>query len=137
MAGSKSTYLENAVLNHVLGRVTYTPPAVLYVALSSQLFDETATTFINELAGSGYARAACSNDIAAWPSSGTSSVKVNGVTITFPTATNTWVQAKSFYILDAATGGNVLYGGDLVTPRTLLVGDTAAFGPGAITVTED
>ena len=35
MAGSKSAYLENAVLNHVLGAQVWTPPTVVYIALSS------------------------------------------------------------------------------------------------------
>ena len=39
--------------------------------------------------------------------------------------------------LDAANGGNILFGADLLTPRTLEPGDTASFGPGAITLTED
>lgn len=137
MAGSKSTYLENAILNHVLGRTIYTPPSALYVALSSALYNESATTSFSELSGAGYARAAVSNDGTAWPSSGSTSSKANGVTITFPAATGGWAEVKSFYILDAASGGNILYGGDLVTPRTLLAGDTAAFGPGSITITED
>lgn len=138
MAGSKSNYLENALLNHVLGGTLWTPPTVVYVALSSQVFNEGAVgTAFDEISGAGAARVAVNNDPTRWPSSGTSSQKSNGVTITFPAATNTWPEARSFYILDALAGGNILYGGDLVTPRTLLPGDTASFGPGSIVITED
>lgn len=140
MAGSKSNYLENALLDHVLGSIPLTPPSVVYVALSSANYAEAATgASMNELAGgaTGYARVAVTNNLTSWPPSGTSSTKQNGVTITFPAATAAWVEARSFYLVDALSGGNILYGGDLTTPRTLLVGDTASFGPGAIIITED
>jgi hypothetical protein len=138
MAGSKSTYLENAVLDHVLGAVAYTPPTVVYVALSSELYNEAATgSAFNEIIGAGAARVAVTNNLTNWPSSGTTSQKTNGTTITFPAATNVWPEARSFYLLDDLTAGNILYGGDLITPRTLQPGDTASFGPGAITINED
>lgn len=138
MAGSKSNYLENVLLDHVLGRAIWTPPTVVYVALSSAVYNEAATgASFNEITGAGATRVAVANDAANWPSSGTSSQKSNGTTVTFPAATNAWPEARSFYLLDALSGGNILYGGDLVTPRTLQAGDTASFGPGAIVITED
>lgn len=138
MAGSKSNYLENKVLDHVLGAVVYTPPTVVYVALSAAVYDEAATGgAFNEITGAGAARVATANNTTNWPGSGTSSQKTNGTTVTFPAATNTWPEARSFYILDALVGGNILYGGDLVTPRTLQPGDTASFGPGSIIINED
>jgi len=138
VAGSKSNYLENALLDHVLGGVIWTPPSVIYVALSSALYDEAATGgSFNEIVGAGATRVAVANNATSWPSAGTSSQKTNGVTITFPAATNVWPEARSFYLLNALSGGDILWGGDLVTPRTLQPGDTASFGPGAIVITED
>jgi hypothetical protein len=138
MAGSKSAFLENALLNHTLGALAWTPPPVIYVALSSAAYDEDAYgTAFNELAGNGYARVAVANNLTSWPNTYDSSQKRNGVPITFPAATNVWLEARSFYLLDAISGGNVLYGGDLLTPRTLQAGDTASFAPNSIVVTED
>lgn len=138
MAGSKSTYLENAILDHILGGVIWTPPSIIYVALSSATYNEAASgSAFSEITGAGATRVAVSNDTTAWPSSGTTSQKTNGVTITFPAATNTWPEALSFYLLDSLSGGNILYGGDLLTPRTLQPGDTASFGPGSLTIIED
>src|SRR5690606_22965685 len=104
MPGSKSAYLENALLNHVLGAVVWTPPTVVYVALSSELYDENAYgSAFSEIVGAGAARVAVANSTANWPVTNTSQ-KVNGVTITFPAATNTWPEARSFYLLDSAVG---------------------------------
>lgn len=138
MAGSKSAYLENALLNHALGAVVWTPPTVIYVALSSAVYDEEAYgTAFSELVGNGYARVATANNLTSWPATAGSSQKRNGVAITFPAATNTWLEARSFYLLDAISAGNVLWGGDLLTPRTLQPGDTASFAPNSIVVAED
>lgn len=137
MAGSKSLYLENAMLNHILGGVIWTPPSVIYVALSQALYDEAATTAFGEITTGGMSRVAVANNLTNWPSSGTSSVKYNGVTITFPAALTTLPEARAFYLLDALSAGNILYGGDLTQPRILQAGDTASFGPGSLQIQED
>lgn len=138
MPGSKSAYLENALLNHTLGAVVWTPPTVVYVALSSADYDEAAYgTAFSELIGLGYARVALANNLTNWPATAGSSQKHNGVTVTFPAATNTWLEARAFYLLDDLTAGNILYGGNLLTPRTLAPGDTASFAPNSIVITED
>lgn len=137
MAGSKSNYLEAAILNHILGAETYTPPGIVYVALSSAAYNESATgASFSEVAVGSYARVAMTNNTTSWPHI-TGSSKTNGITVTFPTASSSWPEVLSFYLLDASTSGNILYGGDLTTGRTLLTGDTASFAPGAMTITED
>ena len=137
MAGSKSNYLENAILNQVLGGVQWTPPAIVYVALSSAPYNEEAVgTNFNEIVGAGATRVAVANDTTNWPVTSDGS-KRNQATITFPAATNTWLTVQSFYLLDAPSGGNILYGGDLQVPRTLEAGDTASFGPSSILIQED
>lgn len=138
MAGSKSAYLENVVLDHILGGVIWTPPSVVYVALSSALYNESATgSAFSEITTGGMSRVAVANNLTNWPSSGTSSIKLNGTTITFPAALTSLPEARAFYLLDALANGNILYGGDLTTPRTLQAGDTASFGPGALQIQED
>ena len=43
MAGSKTAFMEQALLQHALGNVVYTAPGTWYVALSTLAFDPTAT----------------------------------------------------------------------------------------------
>lgn len=139
MAGSKTNYLENKILDLVLGGQALTPPGTVYIALSNAAYSEAATgASMTEVSTSGtsYARVALANDLTSWPAA-TGGQKSNGVPIAFPTATGAWGTALSFYVCDAATGGNALYGGDLATSRTVATGDTPSFAVGALVVTED
>lgn len=134
MAG-KSDYLENAVLDHVLGGPNYSRAATVYIGLYSA--DPTDAGTGAELAGNGYARVAVTNDATNWPAAA-GGAKANGAQVTFPLATGAdWDEATHFGVLDANAAGNLLYGGPLQTPKTVLVGDTAIFGPGTLQITED
>lgn len=140
MAGSKSDYCEAATLNLWLGATAVTAPATVYIALSTAAYSDAATgSSMTEVSGGAYARVAVTNNTTNWPAAtGTSpATKSNGTAFTFPTATASWGTILSFYIVDAASGGNVLYGGDLTTSKAIASGDTATFAASSITVTED
>lgn len=142
MAGSKSDYLEAAILNYLLGGTALSSPGTLYIALSTAAYSDSATgASMTEVSasGTGYARVAVTNNATNWPAAtGTSpTTKQNGAAFTFPTGTGAWGTVTSFYICDAATNGNVLYGGDLTTAKSIASGDTATFATSSITVTED
>lgn len=143
MAGSKSDYLEAAILNYILGGVAFTPPTntnPVYVALSTAAYSDAATgASMSEVTGGSYARVAVTNNTTNWPNAtGTSpATKSNGTAITFTAATASWGTVTSFYICDALSGGNVYYGGDLTTAKAIGSGDTATFAAAAITITED
>lgn len=132
--------MEKAVLDHILGGPTLAKAGIVYVALSTAVYSDAATgAAMAEVTGGAYGRVAVSNNATNWPdATGTSpATKQNGTVITFPTATASWGTVQSFYILDAASGGNVLYGGDLQTPKAFASGDTASFPVNSITITED
>lgn len=137
MAGSKSDYWENAVLNGSLGGPALTLPSNVYIALSTGVYSDAATgSAMTEVTGSGYARVAVVNDNTRWPSA-SGGQKANGVVFTFAAASASWGTVQSFYIVDALTAGNILYGADLTTARTIATGDTASFAVGSITITEN
>lgn len=139
MPSGKSAYLRNQVLNHVLGATTYTPPGTIYIALSTASWAAatTGTTLAaTEPSGAnGYARVALTNNGTTW-STATSGSKSNSVDVLFSAATGNWGTLNSFYVVDASSNGNILYGGDLYVPRAILSGDTAKFLVGQLTVTE-
>lgn len=144
MAGSKSDYMEKVILDLVFGATAFTSPSTLYLALSTAAYSDAATgTSMTEVgAGVGYTRLAVTNNTTNWPNAtGTSpATKANGTAMTFATATGAWAGGSpilSFYVVDAASAGNILYGGDLTVSKTIASGDTATFAIGAITVTED
>lgn len=136
MAGSKSAYLRNAILDATLSGVTYTSPTTVYIALSTAAFSASSTgSSMTEVSGGSYARVAVTANTTNFPAA-SGGAKSNGTTFTFATATASWGTVTSFYVVDATSGGNVLYGGDLTTPRSIGTGDTASFASGAITFTE-
>ena len=136
MAGSKSDYLESALLNGVLGGPQFTLPGTVYIALSTAAYSDAASgASMSEVTGGSYARVAVTNNATNFPAA-SGGTKSNGNVFTFPTASANWGTILSFYIVDASSGGNVLYGADLVTSRSIDNGDTASFAVAAITVSE-
>jgi hypothetical protein len=140
MAGGKSPFLEAQFLNWVLGKTnTWSPPDTVYFALSTALYSETATGgSLSEVTGGSYARVAVANTATNFPaasraSGSTQTIKSNGTTIAFPTPSGSWGNVKCIYLLDAATGGNILWGGDLATAKDIASGDTPAIQGGLLT----
>lgn len=155
MAGSKSNYLSKVLLDHMLGGWGATGPTgataptgpgtilpYVWVGLwttAGSLSDSATGSTANEVSGSGYARVSVANNSTNWPAAegATTGVKQNGTAITFPTATGSWGTINQFAILNEETGGQVLFWGDLSSPKTIGDGDTASFSAGALTITED
>jgi hypothetical protein len=135
--GSKSDYLENALLDHVLGGGDYTRPATVYIGLWTSALDDTSDgSTAGEVSGGSYARVAVTNNATNWPAAA-SGAKSNGTAITFPQASADWGTVTHFAILDAATLGNILYWGALTNSKTIQNGDTAEFAIGDLDITED
>ena len=118
-----SDYLENKVLDHLMGRTTYTAPAAVYFSLyTSSPADSGGGT---EVSGGGYARVAVSNTATEWPEA-TGGVKKNANQITFPEAMESWGTIVAIGIHDAATAGNLLFW-TTITSRSVVQGDIPRF----------
>lgn len=130
--GSKSNYLENKILDHVLKVASYTAPTNLYLALSTADPTDSGGS-IAEPSGGSYARVQC-NTHWATASGGASS---NSTAISFATASGSWGTITHWALFDASTSGNMLYHGSVVTPKAIGIGDTATFPIGDIDITED
>lgn len=98
---SSSNYLELKGLDHSLGVSAYSPVATVYVALFTA-FTEGGTQ--TEVVDGTYARQSVAFDAAG------SRATANSALISFPAATTGWVNTH-FAIMDAVSGGNVLYWG--------------------------
>ena len=134
MAGSKSDYLENKLLNHVLGGGDYTRPATVYVALYTAAPTDAGGG--TEVSGGSYARVAVTNNATNWPAA-SGGQKSNGTAITFPAATASWGTVLAWGIFDAASGGNLLYYGTLAENKTISTGATASFAASDLVIRED
>ena len=122
-----SNYLENALINAVLRNTSYTSPSVVYVGLYTS--DPTDANTGTEVSGGSYARKAVTFGA---PSNGVSS---NSALIEFNQATANWGTVTHMGILDASTGGNLLFHGALTSSKTIENGDVFKFDASSLSVT--
>lgn len=135
MAGSKADYLEDKILDHVLGGGDYTRPTDVFIALYTTAPGDAGGGV--EVSGNGYGRVTVTNNLTNWPASSGGS-KSNGASFDFATASGgNWGTIQAFAVLDAISAGNFLYWGTVTTPKDVNDGDTAKFPIGSITITED
>ena len=124
-----SNYLENEILDHILGTGAYTMPSAVYIGLSTGSFgDDNSGT---ELSGSGYARVAATFNAAA---SGTAD---NASAIQFAAATGSWGSVSHFGIFDASTAGNLLIHGAFEQAKTIASGDILKIDAGDLDISAD
>lgn len=125
----KTNYLETALLNHVLRNTAFTSPTTIYVALFTVAPDETGGG--TEVSGGSYAR-----QTVTFTAPSPDSIS-NVSDVTFPVATANWGTIVAFALMDAASGGNMLYFENLTTSRDIFTSDQLRFPSGQIIVTED
>ena len=122
-----SDYLENEILDHILGTGAYTMPSTVYVGLSTGSFnDDNSGT---ELSGSGYARQSIAFNAA---SNGTAD---NSGAVDFPAATGPWGTVSHFGLFDASTSGNLLIHGALTASKTVATGYILRIAAGDMDIT--
>lgn len=120
--GSFADYLEDKLLDHVVGKTSFTMPTC-YVGLSTADPLDDASG-LAEPSGNGYTRVV--TDGADWnaASGGSSS---NAETITFPQASGSWGTSTHFALFDAATAGNMLAHGALDESKSVGANDIVKF----------
>lgn len=127
MAGSASNYLENKLIDHSLGKTSYTKPSFVYVALYTVA--PTDSTSGTEVTGGSYARQVGTFSTA---SSGSSSNSSKLTFLNMPACTIIGIG-----ILDSLTSGNLLYWTKLDSNYTVSATDTVEIDVGNLTVTLD
>ena len=122
-----SNYLENALINVTLRATAYTAPTTVYVGLYTT--DPTDANTGTEVSGGSYARKAVTFGA---PSNGAS---VNSAAVEFTQATGTWGTVGWIGILDALSGGNLLYHTPLDSSKLIESGDVFKINAGNLSVT--
>lgn len=134
MANAKADYLRTALVNAVLRNTSYTSVATVYTALYTVA--PTNSTAGTEVAGgpgvNGYTRQATTFKAQVTPGATSN----NGAVTFGPNITVDWGSVVATAVLDASTGGNMLYYGTLAAPKTVSIGDSVSFADGALTITE-
>lgn len=124
MADNLIDYLENKLLDHWLGRTSFTMPANVRVGLFTAAPGEAGGG--TEVSGGSYARQSVTIDAAA------AGATQNSAEILFPLATANWGTITHFAIFDATTGGNMLCHGPLTASKVINTGDQFRFPLGAL-----
>jgi hypothetical protein len=122
-----STYLENALINATLRNTSYTSPAAVYIGLYTS--DPTDANTGTEVSGGSYTRTAVTMG------SPTDGVSTNSAAVEFPQASGSWGTVGWIGILDASSGGNLLYHTALDTSKTISSGDIFKIAIGGLSVT--
>jgi hypothetical protein len=130
MAGL-SDYAENKLLDHLVGKTSFTMPTVHVALYTAAPTDAGGGT---QVSGGSYARVATAGADWVAASGGASS---NANDITFPTASANWGTVVAVGIFDASSGGNLLAWANLAVNKAVNSGDTAKFLAGEIDLTAD
>jgi hypothetical protein len=128
--GSLSDYLENALLDHLF-QGTFTPPANIYVALSTTDPGEDGAGITEPAAVANYARVVTAPTD--WSNASNGSVD-NASNIAFPEANSAWGNITHFGLFDANVSGNMIAHGALGAAVTVGANDTPYIAAGNITV---
>lgn len=130
MAGF-SDYVENKVLDHIVGKTSFTMPTAYVALFTAAPSDAGGGT---ECTGGSYARKVTAGSDWAAASGGATS---NAAVITFVTPTGSWGTATHFALMDASTSGNQLGWAALTTPQAIGTGNTVSFAIGDLDITLD
>lgn len=122
-----SNYLENEVLDHILGTGAYTMPSTIYIGLSTGSFGDDASG--TELTGNGYTRKVMAFDAAV---AGTAD---NTSAVEFSAATASWGTVSHFGLFDAVSGGNLLIHGAFTAAKLIDTGDILKIAAGDLDIT--
>jgi hypothetical protein len=130
MAGSKTNYFEDLVLNVFRGTgiTAVTPRVALYTALT----DGEVVTVTEVTNANAYARTAVTFGA---PSGG---IMTNSAKVTFPTPSGSWGTVVGWGIVDSAThgAGNTCYYSDQTPNKTINSGDVVEFDIAALSIQE-
>ncbi len=126
--GQITNFLEKKILDHVLKTASYSPPATVYVGLSTADPTHDGSGWADPTY-TGYARKAISFGAAA-----SKSIAQNA-TVNFDPCTAGSSTAAYWGIWDQLTGGNLLAYGALSLSKDIEVGNTPSLASGQVTVT--
>lgn len=129
--GSFSDYTENKVLDHLVGKTSFTMPTA-YIALFTTAPNDAGGG--TEVSGGSYTRIVTAG--IDWNVAASGAIS-SANAITFPQATSNWGTITHFALFDAAAGGSMLVHSSLTTPQPIGSNDTAKFAAGDLEITLD
>lgn len=137
VAASKSDYLENKVLDHCLGKTSFTMPSTVALALCTVVPDDAKTgATITEAGYTGYARkAVAASDLNAAASG--QSMNANALTFAACTASSSTIIGWALCDSSSTGAGNMLYWGTCTSTVISTTQTPATIAIGGLVVNED
>jgi hypothetical protein len=127
--GQLTNYTEKKILDHVLKTASYSPPATVYLGLSTTTPSPDGTGW-TEAAYTGYGN----RPAIAFGAAAAKAIAQNAVA-NFPACTGGSSTVTYWGIFDAITGGNLLAYGALSPSKVIASGNTPSVASGQVTVT--
>ena len=125
--GALTQYTRKKILDHVLKTASYSPPATIYVGLSTADPTDAGSGWADPTY-TGYARQSIAFGAAA-----SRSIAQNAL-VTFAPCTAGSSTAAYYGLWDALSGGNLLAYGSLSVSKVITVGNTPSIASGQVTV---
>lgn len=125
--GQLTTFTEKKILDHLLKVGSYSPPATVYIGLSTANPGATGAGWADPTY-TGYGRKAIS-----FAAAGTRAIAQTGA-VTFDQCTVGSSTVSYWGLFDQSTGGNLMAYGALQTNKTIVVGNTPSFASGQVQV---
>ena len=137
--GSFGDYAENKVLDHIVGKTSFTMPTAYIGLKTADPTDDNSGGTEPTIDTGGYARIVTAG--ANW-NAASGGATDNATALAFAESTAAWSTGATalthFIIMDAASGGNMLAHGTLTTARTVdAAGITLEFAIGELDITLD
>jgi len=139
-AGYISDYLANALLDFVFRNQTYTSPSTYVALTTSTVSDSDTGSTISEPLGNGYSRVLVNPSGGSSPAWGTVSngtiENVDNIDVG-PASGGSWGTIVATALVDASSGGNVLFYDNNVADQEVGDGDTYRFPVGDFNISMD
>lgn len=135
MVGSLALDTENDMLEHVVGKTSFTMPAGPYLALFTVAPTDEDGTGGTEASAGNYARISVPGT--SWGAAAAGAI-ANSAAIEFAECSGAnWGTMNGFALFTTITAGQMLFWGEITTPKDINIGDTAKFAIGDLDVTLD
>lgn len=127
--GGLSLWAKNKLLDHSLGKASWTMPTTIYVAMFTSdpdPGDASGNPSGTEVSYTGYARQAVTHAAASGGAS------TSDVDVTFPSAGSSGGTAQYVGYMDASSGGHLIWSGPMSPSQVIGVGTQVQFAAGQL-----
>jgi len=131
---SSTNFQKNLVQDFNFGGISYTPPANLYLGLSTTTISVNGSSVTEPTSGS-YARTLIPNT-KGYLTYSSSGCVVNSGPVVFPTSSGSWGTIVDIALFDALTSGSVRYYTTLSSPMVVGINTTITFSASSITISQ-